>query len=55
MGDMRFLKGMGAGLIVGACMGMAVMPEKKTGKKMMSKAVRAAENIVTDLSDIMGL
>lgn len=55
MGNMNFLKGMGAGLIVGACVGMAVTPDKKRGKKAIAKAVRAVETILGDVGDVMGL
>ena len=52
---MNFIKGMGTGLLVGACIGMAVMPDKKRGKKALSKAVKAVETIVGDVSDIIGM
>ncbi len=55
MGSMSFIKGMGAGLIVGACVGMVVMPDKKRGKKALCKAVRTVETILGDVSDAMGL
>ena len=53
--SMNFIKGMGTGLIVGACIGMAVMPDKKRGKKALGKAVKAVETIVGDVSDIIGM
>ena len=55
MNKMNFLKGMGAGLIVGACIGMAVMPDKKRGKKALCKAAKTVETIVEDVSDLLGL
>ena len=55
MNSMNFIKGMGAGLLVGACIGMAVMPDKKRGKKAIGKAVKAVETIVGDVSDIIGM
>ena len=55
MSSMSFIKGMGAGLIVGACVSMAIMPDKKSSKKALSKAARAVETIVGDVSDILGL
>lgn len=55
MGNMSFIKGMGAGLIVGACVGMAVMPDKKKGKRTLCKAVKAVETIINDVSDVIGL
>ena len=55
MGNMSFFKGMGTGLIVGACVGMTLMPDKKRGKKAVSKAVRAVETILSDVTEVMGL
>lgn len=55
MSSMTFIKGMGTGLLVGACLGMALMPDKKSSKKALSKAARAVETIVGDVSDILGL
>ncbi len=55
MGNMNFVKGMGAGLIVGACVGMTLMPDKKRGKRAISKAVKAVETILGDVSDVIGL
>ena len=52
---MDFIKGMGAGLIVGACLSMTFMPEKKSSKKAMGKAVRALESVMSDVSEILGL
>jgi len=52
---MSFIKGMGTGLIVGACVGMVVMPDRKRGKKAVCKAVKAVETILSDVSDAMGL
>ena len=53
--SMNFFKGMGTGLIVGACIGMATAPDKKRGKKTLEKAVKAVETIVGDVSDLIGL
>lgn len=55
MSKMNFLKGMGAGLLVGACIGMTVAPDKKSGKKMLSKAVKAVSTMAEDIGDILGL
>ncbi len=55
MNNMSFVKGMGAGLILGACIGMSMMPNKKNGKKMLSKAVKTMSTVAEDLSDILGL
>jgi gas vesicle protein len=55
MGNMNFLKGMGAGLVVGACVGMAMAPDKKKSKSTVSKAVKAVETIISDVADVMGM
>lgn len=55
MNSMNFFKGMGAGLLVGACIGAAFAPDKKTGKRAIGKAVKAVSNAVSDISDMMGI
>ncbi len=55
MGNMNFIKGMGAGIVVGACIGMAVAPDKKSSKKALSKAAKAIENLAGDVADMIGL
>ena len=52
---MKFLKGMGAGLLVGVCLGFAAAPEKKPGKKALSKAVKSIESLLCEVSDMIGL
>lgn len=52
--NMNFLKGMGAGLILGACVGMAVAPDKKTGKRRFGKAVKALGQMIEDVSCAIG-
>ena len=53
MKSMSFLKGMGAGLVAGACLGMALAPEKRSCKKAICKAAKAVETIIGDISDII--
>ena len=53
MSCMNFVKGMGAGLVVGACVGMALAPDKKSTKKTMSKAAKVLETIVSGVTDII--
>ena len=55
MKTMDFLKGMGAGLVVGAALGMIVAPDKRGGKKRLSKMIRAAGDVIEDLSGTIGL
>lgn len=55
MCNMSFVKGMGAGLILGACVGMSMMPNKKCGKRMLSKAAKTISTLADDLGDLFGL
>lgn len=51
-----FFKGMGIGLAVGACLGMAMCPHGKcSAKKTMSKAAKAVQTVIEDVSDILGM
>ena len=51
----NFIKGMGTGLVVGACIGMTCAPDKKKGKKMLGKAMRAVSEVMDDVASVMGL
>ena len=55
MKTMDFLKGMGAGMVVGAALGMALAPDKRSGKKRLSRMFRAAGDVIEDLSGAIGL
>jgi gas vesicle protein len=55
MKAMDFLKGMGAGMMVGAALGMIISPDKRGGKKRLSKMIRAAGDVIEDLSGAIGL
>ena len=55
MKNMSFLKGMGAGLVAGACLGMALAPDKRGCKKTLCRAAKAVETIIGDISDMMGI
>ena len=48
---MKFLKGMSAGLLVGACIGMAVAPDPKTRKRQVSGAVKAVGQAIEDFGN----
>ena len=52
--NMNFLKGMGAGLLLGACVGMVVAPDKKSGKRRIGKAVKALGQMIEDVSCAIG-
>ena len=41
MKTLDFLKGMGAGMVVGAALGMVMTPDKRSGKKRLSKMIPA--------------
>ena len=55
MSNLNFLKGMGAGLMVGAAVGMLLSPEKKATRRRMGKMFRAAGDVIEDLSGAIGL
>ena len=55
MNNMNFLKGMGAGLMVGAAVGMLLSPDKKTNRRRLGKMFRAAGDVIEDLSGAIGL
>ena len=55
MKAMDFLKGMGAGVVVGAALGMVMAPDKRSGKKRLSRMFRAAGDVIEDLSGAIGL
>ena len=55
MCKMYFLKGMGVGLVVGACVGMCIAPDKRKGKKMATKALRTLSDLVDEFSEAMGI
>jgi gas vesicle protein len=56
MKAMDFLKGMGAGMMVGAALGMVIAPDKRGGgKKRLGKMIRAAGEVIEDLSGAIGL
>ena len=50
---MKFLKGMSAGLLVGACIGMVVAPDAKRGKHQVGGAVKAVGQAIEDLGSSM--
>ena len=54
MKTMSFIKGMSAGLIVGACAGMAMAPEKAGARKKVGKAVKAIGEMIENITDSLG-
>ena len=53
MKGIEFLKGMGAGLMVGACVGLTVMPPRRKGKRQLKNAVRAMGQVIEDIGGAM--
>lgn len=54
MKNMNFLKGMGTGVMVGAALGVVLSTDKKTGRKRLSKLLRAAGDVIEDLGGTLG-
>jgi len=54
MNKMDFIKGIGIGAAAGTAMGFLLAPKKKNRKIMAGKALKAAENIVENLTGAMG-
>ena len=55
MDNLRFLRGMGIGLAVGAAAAMAMRPKKKTVKAVANKAMHAMEGAVEQVADQIGM
>ena len=53
MKGIEFLKGMGAGLMVGACVGLTVMPPRRKGKRQLKNAVRTMGQVIEDIGGAM--
>ena len=55
MNNMDFIKGMSIGVIAGASVGMAIAPKKKNTKTFAGKALKAAGEIVENVSGALGM
>ena len=56
MSDMRFVRGVCIGMIAGAAVSAAVMPKRKANRNSVaSKAIRAAGEVIDQVSDVLGL
>jgi len=55
MKNMNFIKGMGAGMMVGAALGMMLSPDMKSSRRKLSRMFRAAGDVIEDLSGAIGL
>lgn len=54
MNQVQFAKGLGVGLVVGTTAGMMMKSRKKSGKKVISDAVKAVGDITETICDTMG-
>ena len=52
---MSFLKGMAAGLAVGAGLMLVLGPESRSSKRQLNRAIRAMKNAVEDAGNALGL
>ena len=52
---MKFLKGMCAGLMVGACIGMVVAPESRSYKRKIDRAMRTVGDKLEELGEMLGM
>ncbi len=50
-----FMKGMGAGLIVGMCVGVSLTADKRRSKKMLHRAVRNMSEMADKMADALGI
>ena len=51
---MDIAKGVGIGMALGAAAGMLLKPQKKTGKRVVSDAMKSIGDIAESISDFMG-
>jgi len=55
MRSISFIKGACTGIVFGAFIGASLAPEKKHSKKMLGKAVRAAREVLEDITEAVGM
>ena len=51
---MNLVKGVGIGMALGAAAGMMLKPQKKSGKRMVSDAMKSIGDMAESISDFMG-
>ena len=51
---MNIVKGVGIGMALGAAAGMMLKPQKKSGKRMVSDAMKSIGDMAESISDYMG-
>ena len=52
--SMNIVKSVGVGMALGAAAGMLFKPQKKTGKRIVSDAVKALGDVTESICDMMG-
>ena len=52
---MSFVKGMCAGLVVGAGLAMAFGPDQRSAKREFHKAMRSMKNAMAEIGSMVGL
>ena len=52
--SMNMIKSIGVGMAIGAAAGMLLKPQKKTGKRVVSDAMKSIGDIAESISDFMG-
>jgi hypothetical protein len=55
MREMGFLKGMGAGLLVGLCVGMAVASENRRARRLFTGAAKTVGGVIGGIGSALGL
>ena len=51
---MNIAKGIGIGMAVGSAAGMLLKPQKKTGKRIVSDAMKSIGDMAESISEFMG-
>ena len=52
--SMNMIKSIGVGMAIGAAAGMLLKPQKKTGKRVVSDAMKSIGDMAESISDFMG-
>ena len=50
-----FIKGMGAGMVLGMCVGVTLTADKRRSRKMINRAVRNMGDIAEKMADAIGM
>lgn len=50
-----FIRGMGAGLAVGVCVGFGLAADKRRSKRMMHRAARSMSDMADRVADALGM